>query len=176
VAAWTEHRQGASAQLPFSSDAFDAVRSERLFQHLADPHPTLREMLRVVKPNGRIVVFDTDWGTLSIDSPNTDVERRLQRFKAASSQRNGFAGRTLYRLFKQAGLLDVVIESPSLALTDYATARIMLLLDESAEAALAAGIITSAEFNTWRAGLEQAHRDGVFYASIGGVVASGQKP
>jgi hypothetical protein len=36
----------------------------------------------VTKPNGWIVVFDTDWGTLSFDTPEVELERRFVRFQA----------------------------------------------------------------------------------------------
>ena len=42
--------------LPYADGAFDAVRAERVFQHLDNPEAALREMLRVTKPNRKSVV------------------------------------------------------------------------------------------------------------------------
>ncbi len=36
-------------ELPFADGAFDAVRAERVFQHLDNPEAALREMMRVTK-------------------------------------------------------------------------------------------------------------------------------
>jgi ubiquinone/menaquinone biosynthesis C-methylase UbiE len=86
--------------LPFETDYFDSCRSERLFQHLSNPAQALSEMTRVTKSGGWVVVLDTDWGSLSTNSDETDIERRLARFMAESFLQNGYSGRKLYRLFK----------------------------------------------------------------------------
>ena len=93
--------------LPFETDYFDSCRSERLFQHLSNPAQALSEMTRVTKSGGWVVVLDTDWGSLSTDSDETDIERRQARFLAESSLHNGYSGRKLYRLFKQQNLVDI---------------------------------------------------------------------
>ena len=36
VTAWVEHRRADATALPFEARSFDAVRSERVFQHLQD--------------------------------------------------------------------------------------------------------------------------------------------
>lgn len=71
------HRQSDATQLPFESNTFNSCRSERLFEHLVTPEQTLNEMVRVTKPGGWIVVLDTDWGTLSVDTSEPDIARRL---------------------------------------------------------------------------------------------------
>src|SRR5512135_1251731 len=98
VSAWVRHRQGDATSLPFDTGTFDACRSERLFQHLPDPALVLNEMVRVTKAGGTVVVLDADWGSLSTDTAEVDVERRLSRFDAEQFLKNGFAGRQLYRL------------------------------------------------------------------------------
>src|SRR6266545_1847272 len=48
-------------QLPDGS--FDRARADRVFVHLKEPERALAEMMRVLKPGGRIVVTDVDTGT-----------------------------------------------------------------------------------------------------------------
>lgn len=50
------HIEADATSLPFDDDDFDAARSERLLQHLEDPATALREMVRVTREGGRIVV------------------------------------------------------------------------------------------------------------------------
>lgn len=60
VGAWTKHNVANALCLPFDSNVFDACRSERLLQHVADGARVLSEIVRVTKPGGSIVVADTD--------------------------------------------------------------------------------------------------------------------
>jgi ubiquinone/menaquinone biosynthesis C-methylase UbiE len=164
-----------AVRLPFHSDLFDACRSERLFQHLAHPEIALSEMLRVTKPGGRVVVLDTDHGTWSVDTPEKDIERRISRFKADHFGYNGYAGRQLYRLFKQAGLMDVTSEIISGYFTNYELVRFMFMLDEVEPAAVKAGVISEEELIRWRTSLETASGGGYFFCSESMILAVGRK-
>lgn len=175
VGAWVRHLQHSAETLPFATDTFDGCRSERLFQHLAHPEQALREMVRLTRPGGWVVVADADWGTLSIDSREVETEPRLARAVAERSLHNGYAGRQLYGMVKRQGLEAISLESSLLCLTDYATARQVIGLDEVALEALAAGLVTEIAIDRWRADLEQAARQGVFFASIGGIIVAGRK-
>ncbi len=164
-----------AVRLPFRSNLFDACRSERLFQHLAHPEIALSEMLRVTKTGGRVVVLDTDHGTWSVDTPEKDIERRISRYKADYFGNNGYAGRQLYRLFKQAVLMDVTSEIISGYFTNYELVRFMFMLDEVEPAAVKAGVISEEELIRWRATLETAAKGGYFFCSESMILAVGRK-
>ena len=176
VSGWVTHSQAQAASLPFQAQTFASCRSERLFQHLSTPGLALAEMVRVTHPHGWVVVIEPDWGTLSIATPDVDIERRLVRVKAEQCLQNGYAGRQLYGLFKQHPLRAIVLEMGSLSFTNYATARRVIRLDIVERDALATGILTEDEVQRWRTGLEQAEQEGVFFASLSGVSIAGQTP
>jgi ubiquinone/menaquinone biosynthesis C-methylase UbiE len=161
--------------LPFDADYFDSCRSERLFQHLLNPAQALSEMTRVTKPGGWVVVADSDWGSLSIDSDETDIERRLARFLAESSLHNGYSGRKLYRLFKQQNLADVLFEVFPFATSNYAVARQGTQAERVEQAALKAGAITAKELLCWQAGREQADLEGTYFSSVNVMLLAGRK-
>jgi SAM-dependent methyltransferase len=48
-------------QLPFCEEAFGAVIATYVLEHTVEPAKTLREMCRVVKPGGRIVLLGPAW-------------------------------------------------------------------------------------------------------------------
>jgi ubiquinone/menaquinone biosynthesis C-methylase UbiE len=175
VATWVKHTRADVASLPFERDRFDACRSERLFQHLLEPELALSEMSRVTKRGGWLVVLDTDWGTISIDTSEVDIERRLARVLAERVLHNGYSGRRLYRLFKQQGLADISIEMFPTHITSYALLRQVVLLDRVEQEALASGIVTNDELDRWRFSLEQAEASGVCFGSGTLVMAAGRK-
>jgi SAM-dependent methyltransferase len=173
---YVQHVCASAEALPFPSDYFDACYSERLFIHLATPEPALAEIVRVTHPGGRIAVMDPDWGTVSVDTPEVDVERRLAHYYAEGDLKNGFSGRTLYRLFRRQGLCRLHVRVQPLVTTDLAVARNVARLDLFEHYALSAGVITRQELQRWRASLEAAQDAGEFFASLNRVLVVGMKP
>jgi ubiquinone/menaquinone biosynthesis C-methylase UbiE len=50
--------QGDAEQLPFPAGTFDLVSCQCSFHHMPKPQLVLREMVRVAKPEGRLVIID----------------------------------------------------------------------------------------------------------------------
>lgn len=174
VSGWVRHVVSNATSLPFDDDSFDAVRSERLFGHLPEPAAALGEMIRVTKVGGWIVALEPDWGTLSLDVADVDLERRISRL-AADRLYNGYSGRQLYRLFKQQALLAIRTEPVPLYTASYELARQAVLLDDTERAALERAIITPEELERWHASLEEADREGVFFGTMTQIIVAGQK-
>jgi ubiquinone/menaquinone biosynthesis C-methylase UbiE len=175
VSEFVLYLQSDAASLALASEQFDSCRSERLFSHLPHPERVLSDMKRVTKPGGWIVVLDMDWGSVSVDTKELDIERRLRSFIAEHALQNGYAGRQLYRLFRQQDLVDITLEIFPIHSTDYALVRYLGRLDEVESKALAAGLITESELQRWRAELEQMQRADCLFFSINLIVAVGRK-
>ncbi len=173
--AWCRHQQGDAMALPLEMGAFDACRSERLFQHVHNPAEVLAEMARVTKPGGWVVVWDTDWGTLSIDTPEVDIERRLARIRAEDHLNNGYAGRQLYGLFKRQQFADITVEIHPVSITDYTMLRFASRMDTGERDALASGLVTEEELHRWQQNLKEAETTGTFFAHVAGVLVAGRK-
>jgi ubiquinone/menaquinone biosynthesis C-methylase UbiE len=54
-----EFRVGYANALPWPDDTFDVVVSVNMFHYVTHPVPAIREMTRVLKPGGKLVI--TDW-------------------------------------------------------------------------------------------------------------------
>jgi len=67
-----EFIDGDAHALPFDDAALDCVRCERVFQHLSDPPRAAAEIARVLRPGGRVVLIDSDWGT-AIAHPGEEI-------------------------------------------------------------------------------------------------------
>ncbi len=176
VDAWVSHHHASATALPWPSGYFDACRSERVFQHLLDPERAFDEILRVTKSGGQLVIIDTDWATLTIDTDETDLERRLVQFHATHMMNNPYSGRHLHRMFHRRGLQDIAVNVHPVFITDVAIARQILRLDHVAVEALAAGVIDAGESLRWQASLSRAATTGGFFASANAVLVSGRKP
>jgi ubiquinone/menaquinone biosynthesis C-methylase UbiE len=176
VSTWVKHKEADATALPFDTGYFDSSRSERLFQHLNKPEKALSEMIRVTKSDGWIVVLDTDWSTMSIDTDEIEIEQRLKRFHVEQGFNNGYIGRRLNRLFKMQDLLDISIKMAPIYSNSYMIARQAGMLDETEKAALIAGVISSEELKRWNDSLEKADAEGVFFSTIIQVIVAGRKP
>lgn len=73
--------RGDAASMPFPANAFDAIRVERVLQHVAEPATALAELARVLRPGGRIVIAEPDWPDLRVpacpDDLADDISKRL---------------------------------------------------------------------------------------------------
>ena len=166
------HKHFDAESIPYNADYFDSCHCERLLQHLLYPERTISEMVRVTKPDGWIVVSDTDHSTMTIDTPDIDIEWKLRRFRTEMFK-NGYIGRQLYRLFKQQNLADIEIEIFPLVSTDYALTRYMALLDKVENEAIANGVITDEELKRWHSNLERSNKEG--FSSVMMVLIAGRK-
>ena len=175
VSAWVKHKHADASSLPFDTGYFDSCRSERLFQHLLNPAMALNEMTRLTKVGGAVVVLDTDWGALSTDTNEIDIERRLNRFYTEQMHNNGFSGRQLYRLFKKQGLGNVSFEVFPLTVTNYALSRQIVGMDKLEKEAIAKNIITEDELRRYQTNLEQADTEGVYFSYGCMILVAGQK-
>jgi arsenite methyltransferase len=52
---------GDAAALPFDEATFDAAISTQTFEYLPDVEAALAEIVRVLKPGGRVLIHDTEW-------------------------------------------------------------------------------------------------------------------
>jgi SAM-dependent methyltransferase len=175
VAARVGHHQGDAGALPFADDSFDAVRCERLLQHVADPAAVLAEMVRVTRPGGSVVALDTDWGSHSVDAPDVLTERALARTLVENSLTNGYSGRRLYGLMNAAGLSGVTVEIIALTFTDYVFWRLITRQDVVEEDAELAGFVEAGALGRWREEMLRKDEQGTFFASVNMVLVCGSK-
>jgi SAM-dependent methyltransferase len=165
VATWTRNETADATSIPYGAGFFNASRSERLFQHVPHAATVLREMVRVTRRGGRIAVADSDWGTLSIDTPEVDIERRIVRF-LPNLVHNGHSGRELLRLFRSQPLTDVSVEVHPIVWQDYATFwATSFSLPNLKERLLGSGVVSQEEFNRFRVSLQEAQQNQSFFAS-----------
>jgi ubiquinone/menaquinone biosynthesis C-methylase UbiE len=121
----TRYAVGDITALGFPDASFDAVRSERVVQHVPDPDAAIAELVRVTSPGGRVCVIDTDWDSFLVDGVPTEY---IDRFEALASEKGRAlkpTGRLLRGQFVRAGLTLVTAEPVTIPVTDRHTARLL---------------------------------------------------
>lgn len=115
-------REGRAEALPFADDSADAALAQLVFHFVSDPEAAARELRRVVRPGGRVVLsvwafeggmqmLRAFWDTALALDPQAPDELRVMRF--------GRSGE-LCTLLAEAGFTDVD-EQPLTVATQYSS-------------------------------------------------------
>jgi arsenite methyltransferase len=101
-AAPTEFAVADVAALPFEADRFDVAVSTQVYEYVTDLPAALAEVRRVLRPGGRLLVLDTDWGSIVWRSGDA---ARMRRVLAAWDEHlvDPHLPRRLSGLLEQAG-------------------------------------------------------------------------
>ena len=166
---------GSAYDLPYPDSTFDAVRCERVFEHLDKPQLALQEIVRVTKSGGRIVLASSDVDSHLFDLPNVDIVRKIVHADC-DRRPNGWAGRRLYCQMAQAGLLGLSASGFVHCSGDYERANHVFEFDQDGKRALDAGQIAPQEAAAWATLLTDAKRTGTFFFSTTQFVVAGRKP
>jgi ubiquinone/menaquinone biosynthesis C-methylase UbiE len=155
---------GAEA-LPFSDASFDCAVAARLLLHVANPALVIGEMMRVVKPGGKVVVMDWDFGTVAVDHPDRKMTRQLLHWRNDYHGGNNWSGRQLWRHMKEAGLRNVSVH-PCVLIAHDESDGLTQSLWRAAQVACEAGVISEQERENWVMELKKRIQAGTFFASI----------
>ncbi len=156
---------GDAHGLQFPDATFAACWSERVLQHVADPALAIREMVRVTKPGGRIVLFEPDHSTLAIDAADRTTTRSIV-LTLADSIRSSWIGRALFGLLKANSLHDVTIIPTPLVSYSLTNTNKLLRLDATAKAAVRRGLISAEDSRQWFADLRRRQAEGRFFGCL----------
>ena len=76
--------KGFAEELPFLENSFDIVFSRLAFHHFTDVNPVFSEMVRVLKPGGKLVMIDME----AADAPWRDRENEIETLRDPSHVKN----------------------------------------------------------------------------------------
>jgi ubiquinone/menaquinone biosynthesis C-methylase UbiE len=99
---------GDATALPFGNGSFDRVTTRYSFHHMPDPGAALAEMVRVCRPDGRVVVID------ATPSPTTqDAYDAMERLRDPSHT-SALTLEQLRAIGRNAGLREVLVDGYTL--------------------------------------------------------------
>lgn len=99
--------QGRAEKLPYPDDSFDMVVTRLSLHHFADPHPAIREMVRVCRPGKQVGIMDM---VSPDDATLVELYNRLERLRDPSHTRC-LTLTELHMALQNAGLTMVQVVS-----------------------------------------------------------------
>ncbi len=120
-------------------------------------------MLRVLKPGGRVLIVDRDWGMVAVDASDVETTRVVLN-RACAGIRNGWMGRGLGGLFKKAGVIDAEVQAKSLSINRF-------VLDQ----AIAEALVSQDVAASWLNDLLDRDAASRFFATVTLYIACGRK-
>jgi arsenite methyltransferase len=168
--------EGDLSRLPASDGEFDAALCVQVMEYVDDPVTALAEIHRVLRPGGRLVVWDVDWSTLSWHSSD---EQRMRRVLSIWDQHLAHPAlpRTLGAALRSAGYENVTMTAHV-----FATDRLDPETYGGSALTVMAGFVAGrsglepGELDAWRADQDELHRRGEFYFSCVQVCFQAGKP
>ena len=164
---------GSVSELPYPDDEFDHVRCSWAREGAEDADQVVRELVRVTRPGGHVVLVDGDAGSVAVDVADpavvTEVLGAVRRTRHA--QRSGFA---LRRRLVRAGCRDVQASPYTFTMASLADAAGLLAeFNEELPSRLPPELEGRRE--TWFKALREADRAGELLVSLTAWAAVGCK-
>lgn len=175
VDGWASVEGAVVEALPLPDAVADACLAQTVLVHVPGAAQALAEMRRVVRPGGRVGSIDQDGDTFVVDHPDKELTRRLVAFSSDHRFADGWTGRRLPRLFREAGLVDVSAEVGVHIDTEPGSFLHEVWL-RLAEMGRDVGAINPAEYVAWTHGLAELAEAGLFFASSNYYLCRGRKP
>lgn len=172
----TEWRVGDARAMPFDDGMFDAVIAATTLCHIPDGERAVPELVRVVRPGGRVGVFDRDNDSYIIAHPDRALTRRIVAAGSDHTTVDGWLIRRLPRLLRQAGLIDVRVQAFASIEQDPAGFYATNAGARWADVAVQVGAITEEERRRWVADLDAEIAMGGFVAGLTHLFVWGTRP
>ena len=175
VAGRVSFQVGDCRALSVRDGCFDAAVAATVLTHVPDAQRAVLEMIRVVRPGGRVGVFDFDGDAVLFAHPDRALTRRIVAALSDHAAVNGWLVRELPAVFKRAGLEDIHVRA-FMPLEQHAGTFYANMAERAAVVARDSGAITSDEYARWMEALRQRLSAEEFLAGRLHLFCWGRKP
>jgi len=168
-------QRGDAAQLPFDAATFDAVMSSQVCEYLEDVGRALAEMFRVLKPGGRVLIHDTDWGAVLWHASDPDRMARILKIWDGHLA-NPHLPQTLGRKLTDAGFKHVRAEAVVPVETHYDPSSVSAILMKFVVGYVVSQGIPQSEADAWADDLRALGASGDYFFSANEYLFIADKP
>lgn len=162
-------------EIPLPDTSVDGVRMERLVQHLSDPLTLFKEIQRILKDKGVIVVVESDWNSLSFYNGDSNTTAKLNHYLTGRKVNNGKAAQSLSTYLMESGCSQIAIEVFPFVLKRYEDACKYLWIDKMIDEMHVLDLIGADERDHFIESQRHADQSGYFSCSMNIVVVSAVK-
>jgi 2-polyprenyl-3-methyl-5-hydroxy-6-metoxy-1,4-benzoquinol methylase len=155
---------GDAHGIDFEDGKFDSVIAHTLISHVTDPRGVIREMARVTRSGGMIVIFDGDYASLTYAFPDHDFGQQMDKALALASFKNPLIIRDLPRLLPEMGL-EIVETLPEVVAETGGGSYFKSFAETYAPLVASGDLLPAERVADWLATQRQAIEDGTFFAS-----------
>jgi ubiquinone/menaquinone biosynthesis C-methylase UbiE len=130
-----EFIQADIQNLPFANGFLHSCKVDRTLQHVEQPDEVLKEIFRTVRPGGRVVCAEPDWGTFAIEASSLGDQHPVAQQVAqlwSHDIRNHRIGRDLRKLLVETGFVDLEIKETVLSTPAFESSDIVFDITQSA--------------------------------------------
>jgi SAM-dependent methyltransferase len=163
-------RDGRDTGLP--TDHCDGVRMERVIQHVGDIDGLVTEAVRITRPGGRVVLVDSDWGSLMVYPGDRELVDRVTGVFADRILPDAWAGRRLHDALVRHGLIDVRSEIYPVQ----ADAGVLVTVGAMYARFVGSQLMTQDQADDHLAAMAEAFESGSAVYALSMFVASGRVP
>lgn len=161
--------------ITFATNTFDGCLAISTVSHVANPQKMVGELIRVLKPGGRLVMAEADWDTLEMYAGGSSVGMSVPKLIRQSFVHSGM-GHKLPLLLFESGFTDIGIETGTTAIYDYRSANELWRIHPILECAMRKRLVTRRQMCQWILTMETASASGEFFTSATGFSVTGVKP
>jgi len=166
---------GDAVALPFGEATFDAAISTQTFEYLPDVGAALAEMFRVLKPGGRVLIHDTEWGAWAWHASD---RARMNRIMEVWDNHlaDPHLPRTLGSKLNAAGFADVGVEPLVHVETTYDPASMSAILIRFVAGYVTSQGVPDSEAAAWADDLRALGSRGEYFFSSNEYIFTGITP